>query len=298
MKNQPRRNSSRPSPFLCVLVTGISGAGKSQAIKCLEDFGFFCVDNLPAPLLPGFADLMVKSGRSMQKVALGIDVREGTFFNGLSGNLKEFKSRNINTWTLFFDADDASLLRRFSETRRKHPLGRGVLEGIRKERKYLRETRAHADKIIETSQMTLSELKEMVASSLPTTLRRKLHITVYSFGYKYGIPVDADMVWDVRFLPNPFYIPSLRFKTGLSREVRRFVLKRKDSRIFMPKFTNLVLTCLPQYIKEGKSHLTIAIGCTGGRHRSVTIAEELSNFLKNKGYPVTIHHRDLDHSGH
>ena len=287
----------RSDKFLCVMVTGISGAGKSQAIKCLEDFGFFCVDNLPAPLLPKFADLMVHSGRSMRKVALGVDVREGRFFRELSNDLLEFKSRNINTWVLFFDADDATLLRRFSETRRKHPLGRGVLEGIHEERKRLREIRARADKIIETSNLTLSELKEMVASSLPTTTERTLHITVYSFGYKYGIPTDADLVWDVRFLPNPNYIPSLHHKTGLSKPVRDYVLNRKDSKKFLPKFFSLVSDSLPQYIKEGKSHFTIAIGCTGGRHRSVTIAETLSGFLRKKGYPLSIHHRDIDQIG-
>lgn len=276
------------------MVTGISGAGKSQAIKYLEDFGFFCVDNLPAPLLPKFADLMVSSGRSMQKVALGIDVREGRFFKELNKDLYEFKMRRISTWILFLDASDSTLLQRFSETRRKHPLGRGVLEGIREERKRLREIRAQADKIIETSHLTLSELKEMVASSLPTTFQRTLHISIYSFGYKYGIPVDADMVWDVRFLPNPNYIPALHRKTGLSKQVRRYVLQEKKTRAFLPKFLSLISQCLPQYIQEGKAHFTIAIGCTGGRHRSVTIAEVLSSFLSKKGYPISTHHRDLD----
>lgn len=276
------------------MVTGVSGAGRSQTIKCLEDFGFFCVDNLPAPLLPKFADLMVNSGRSMQKVALGVDVREGKFFKELSRSLEDFKSRGINTWILFLDADNATLLRRFSETRRKHPLSTGVLEGIQEERKRLREIRSQADRIIETSNLTLSELKEMVVSSLPTALQRTLHITLYSFGYKYGIPVDADMVWDVRFLPNPNYSPALHHKTGLSKDVRRFVLQKKISKRFLLNFFSLISECLPEYIKEGKSHLTIAIGCTGGRHRSVTIAEELSSFLKKKGYPVSIRHRDLN----
>ena len=300
MKNISSMAKTKPSrggpQFLCVMVTGISGAGRSQAIKCLEDFGFFCVDNLPAPLLPGFADLMVRSGRSMGKVALGINVREGRFFKDLAQDLQEFKSRNIKTWVLFFDADDSTLLRRFSETRRKHPLGRGVHEGIREERKRLREIRAQADKIIETSNLTLAELKERVAASLPTTLRKTLQISVYSFGYKYGLPPDADVVWDVRFLPNPNYGPSLHHKTGLSKAVRDYVFNRKDSRDFMPKFLSLVSQCLPQYIKEGKSHFTVAIGCTGGKHRSVAIAEALSNFLKKKGYPVSIHHRDMEHS--
>lgn len=280
--------------FLCVMVTGISGAGRSQAIKCLEDFGFFCVDNLPAPLLPKFADLMVTSGKTMEKVALGIDVREGTFFRRLNADLGEFKRRSISTWIVFFDADDATLLRRFSETRRKHPLGTGVLDGIREERKRLREIRSQADRIIDTSNLTLSELKEKVASALPMTLKKTIHITVHSFGYKHGLPVDADLVWDVRFLPNPHYIPKLRPKTGLSKDVRNYVLKRKECKVFLPKFFSLVSYCLPQFIKEGKSHITIAIGCTGGRHRSVAISEALAKDLRRKGYPLSIRHRDMD----
>lgn len=279
------------------MVTGMSGAGKSQTIKCLEDFGFFCVDNLPVPLLPQFADLILNSGSSMNKVALGIDVREGRFFKDMLKDLDIFASKDIRPWILFLDANEETLLRRFSETRRRHPMGKGVLEGIREEQKQLREIRARADRIIETSQLTLSELKEMVASSLPTTTQKTLHISIYSFGYKYGLPVDADIVMDVRFLPNPNYIPSLHHKTGLTKSVRDYVLKRKASKNFLNHFLSLVSDCIPQYVNEGKSHLTIAIGCTGGRHRSVTIAEVLLSFLKKQGYPVTIYHRDIDHSG-
>ncbi len=276
------------------MVTGISGAGRSQAINCLEDFGFFCVDNLPAPLLPKFADLIVQSGKSMEKVALGIDLREGKFFKDLEHDFGEFKRRKIGTWILFFDADDATLLRRFSETRRKHPLGKGVLDGIREERKRLREIRSRADRIVDTSNLTLSELKEKVAASLPLTLKNTAHISLYSFGYKYGLPPDADLIWDVRFLPNPFYIPKFRPKTGLSKDVRNYVLKQRDCKIFLPKFFSLISHCLPQYIKEGKSHITIALGCTGGKHRSVAIAEALAQELRRKGYPLSIRHRDMD----
>ena len=290
------RLQKKISKFLCVIVTGISGAGKSQAIKCLEDFEFFCVDNLPAPLIPKFADLILESGTSMQKVALGIDLREGKFFKDLSKDLQKFKEKKINTWILFLDADHGTLVKRFSETRRRHPTGKGIEEGIKEERKSLREIRAEADKIIDTTNLTLSELKEMVASSLPTTPERNLHISIYSFGYKYGIPADADMVWDVRFLPNPNYVPSLHHKTGLSQAVRNYVLKKKETPLFLKKIFSILSFCLPKYIKEGKSHLTIAIGCTGGRHRSVTIAESLASYLKKNEYPVAIHHRDLDHS--
>ncbi len=282
--------------FLCVLVTGISGAGKSQAIKCLEDFGYYCVDNLPAPLIPNFADLILRSGHSMQKVALGIDVREGKFFKDLSCGLEELKLRGINTWTLFLDANNSSLLKRFSETRRRHPMGKGIQEGILEERTRLQEIREKSDKIIDTSNLTLSELKEMVASSLPTTLQKTLHISIYSFGYKHGIPTDADMVWDVRFLPNPFYVSTLRHKTGLAKTVRNYVLKNRECQSFLKKFNSVLVYCLPRFIKEGKSHTTLAIGCTGGRHRSVAIAEVCANFLRKKGYPVAIHHRDLDHT--
>lgn len=293
MKRKAQPHRPRDPEFLCVMVTGISGAGKSQAMKCLEDFGFFCVDNLPAPLLPGFADFIVNSGESMRKVALGVDVREGRFFRDLPRHFEEFSRRGIKPWILFFDADDKVLLRRFSETRRKHPMSDRVMEGIREERTRLREIRAQADKIIDTSNLTLSELKEMVASSLPTAIQKKLHISVYSFGFKHGLPMDADMVWDVRFLPNPHYIPELQPQTGLMKKVRDYVMRSPGSRNFLTKFTALVGDCLPYYIKEGKSHLTIAIGCTGGRHRSVTIAEGLAEYLRRKNYPVAIHHRDI-----
>ncbi len=278
------------------MVTGISGAGKSQAIKCLEDFGFFCVDNLPAPLLSQFADLMLQSGVPMRRVALGIDVREGKFFKGLSKDLELFREKGINTWIVYLDASDAALLRRFSETRRRHPLGKGIVDGIRLERASLREIRSQADVIIDSSNLTLSELKEIVASSLPTAVERVLHITVCSFGFKYGIPVDSDIVFDVRFLPNPNYVESLHDKTGLTKEVQNYVLKKKNGQRFLNKFQSLLSDCLPQFVKEGKSHLTIAIGCTGGRHRSVTMAESITRFLREKSYPVTVRHRDLDHS--
>ena len=279
--------------FLCVIVTGMSGAGKSQAIKCLEDFGFYCIYNLPAPLLPNFADLMVRTGSSMQKVVLGLDVRDGRYLENMSQSIQDLKNRGIEPWLLFFDADDATLLKRYSETRRKHPMGRGVLEGIKVERRRLRDVRAIANRIIGTSNMTLSELKEMVASSLPTSVKSILQVTVYSFGYKYGVPVDADMVWDVRFLPNPNYVPSLHHRTGLTSAVKKYVLRSPMSKRFYKKFLSLVAECLPNYIKEGKSHLSIAIGCTGGRHRSVTIAEGLVSFLRKKGYPVFVNHRDI-----
>jgi len=230
----------------------------------------------------------------MEKVALGIDVREGKFFKRLHSDLAKFQTRKINPWILFFDADDPTLLRRFSETRRKHPLARIVREGIHEERKCLREIRSQADRIVDTSNLNLSELKEKVAQALPLTLKQTLHITAASFGYKYGLPVDADLVWDVRFLPNPYYIPRLRPKTGLSPEVRNYVLRRKECRSFLPNFFSLISQSLPHFLKEGKSHLMIAIGCTGGRHRSVAITEALAKHLKMKGYQVSIRHRDIN----
>lgn len=294
-----KAKTSKSNPkFLCVLIAGISGAGKSQAIKCMEDFGYFCVDNLPAPLLPKFADLIVESGEAMRKSAMGIDVREGRLIQDLPKYVKAFHSRGIATWILFLDSDDSALLRRYSETRRKHPMSNDVMDGIRLERKALRDVRAQADKIIDTSNLTLSELKEMVASSLPVSVKKQLHVSVCSFGFKYGLPVDADLVWDVRFLPNPHYVANLRPKTGLNREVREYVMNSKGSRAFLTKFSELAAQCLPFYVAEGKSHLTIAIGCTGGRHRSVTIAEKLAKFLKGKGCHVTVRHRDLDQSRH
>jgi UPF0042 nucleotide-binding protein len=276
------------------IVTGMSGAGKSQAINCFEDFGFFCVDNLPVALLPKMADLCAKSGRPMQRVALGIDIREGGFLRGLFRTIDDLKAEGVDCRIIFLDADDKTLFRRFSETRRRHPLGGSVREGVAEERKRLIKIKELADKIIDTSNLNLSELKKVLSGLLEVRRSNEMQLSVISFGYKYGLPSDVDIVWDVRFLPNPNYVPRLQMKNGLSSGVRNYVLSMPQSQHFQRRFFNMILESLPHYVREGKSYLSIAIGCTGGRHRSVVIAEELKNFLSDHGFHVRVYHRDME----
>lgn len=277
------------------IVTGMSGAGKSQTINCFEDFGFFCVDNLPVALLPKMASLCAESGRSLKRVALGIDIREGGFLSGFLDAVKQLEKGGVDCKIVFLDADDKALLRRFSETRRRHPLGKSVSEGIREERRQLTKIKELADKIIDTSNFTLSELKQRILDLLDARgTDTDLQISVVSFGYKYGLPADADLIWDVRFMPNPNYKAHLRNKTGRDPAVKRYVMSKPQAQRFSKKFFGLVSDSLPHYVQEGKSYLTVAIGCTGGHHRSVVMAEELSGFLEKQGYKVRIHHRDIE----
>lgn len=277
------------------IVTGLSGAGKSQALKILEDMGFFCVDNLPVSLLPKFADLCVESGEKFKNAALGIDIRAGESLTMLDPVLNQIKKKKINYKIIFFTANDSTLLARFSETRRRHPLGKRVINGIRKERKQMEKILSLADQEIDTSNLTIGELKEILARELEVSTNRKISVSLLSFGYKYGLPVDADIVVDVRFLPNPNYVPSMREKTGRDANVRRYVQKQKLYRAFLKKFIDMLDFLLPNYIKEGKSYLTLAVGCTGGRHRSVVAAEAVAAYLKKNKYSVQIYHRDIMH---
>ncbi len=289
------KKTTRKKPaVLFWIVTGMSGAGKSQCINCFEDFGFFCVDNLPVALLPKMADLCAQSGRPMARVALGIDIREGGFLRDFAQTILKLKTHGVDCRILFLDADDKTLMRRFSETRRRHPLGLSVREGIHEERRQLLKIKERADKIIETSSFTLSDLKRMLSGLLERRQASDLQISVVSFGYKYGLPADADLVWDVRFMPNPNYEEALRPKTGNDSPVKRFVMKTPQAREFSQRYFHLVQDSLPHYIREGKSYLTIAIGCTGGRHRSVVMANSLKEFLMHEGFPVTVHHRDVE----
>lgn len=278
------------------IVTGMSGAGKSQAINCFEDFGFFCVDNLPVALLPRMAELCAQSGRPLRRVALGIDIRERGFLHDFFTIIHNLKRSKVDCRIVFLDADDKTLFRRFSETRRRHPLGKSVREGVSEERRRLLHIKEHADKIVDTSAMTLSELKESVSGLLAVRQTYEMQLGVVSFGYKYGLPVDVDIVWDVRFLPNPNYVPRLRSRTGQQPAVRRYVLSNPLAQRFEKTFFKLILESLPYYVREGKSYLTVAVGCTGGRHRSVVIAEALQGFLTGHGFKVRVHHRDIDHA--
>ena len=285
----------KKEPVLFWIVTGMSGAGKSQAINCFEDFGFFCVDNIPVALLPKMSELCSHSGRPLQRIALGIDIREGGFLRDFLGTVEWLKKQGVDCKIVFLDAADRSLLRRFSETRRRHPLGTSVQEGIKEERKRLVKIKELADKIIDTTNITLSELKQSILELLDSRNdNHEMQLSILSFGYKYGLPADADLVWDVRFMPNPNYKPHLRQKTGCDAPVRRYVLGTPQAKRFSKKFFELVTESLPHYIREGKSYLTVAIGCTGGRHRSVAMAQALAGHLSKRGYKVRVHHRDID----
>ncbi len=279
-----------------VIVTGLSGAGKTQAVRSLEDLGFFCVDNLPPTLIPKFVELCAESKKDIDNIALVVDIRGGEFFNALSQVLNQLDSLGIKYEILFLEASRETLIRRFKETRRAHPLGvdGDVLYWIDEERSRLQDIRGRAHKIIDTSNLSNSQLRDEInilfcdSSSLP-----KIMIMVVSFGYKYGIPIDSDLVFDVRFMPNPHYDPVLGKMTGNEREVQEFVMNSLESVEFMAKFFDFIGFLIPQYIKEGKTSLTIAIGCTGGMHRSVSMANKLSNYLKDQGYNTRTKHRDI-----
>jgi len=277
-----------------LIVTGLSGAGKSQAMHALEDLGFFCVDNLPPALIPKFAEIIQESQGRIRRVALVIDVRGGEFFNALDAALAGLAAMGIRFQILFLDASDEVLVRRFEETRRKHPLGGSVLDGIRSERRRLQPLKERAHKIIDTSGLSARELREELADTfLRASGAHSLVVGVTTFGYKHGIPLDADLVFDVRFLPNPHYVETLRTLPGHSAEVREWVLQWEQTQEFERRLHDLLGYLLPQYAAEGKTHLTIAIGCTGGKHRSVVVGEDLTKFLRDAGYPVRIKHRDV-----
>lgn len=279
-----------------VIVTGLSGAGKSQAIKSLEDLGFFCVDNLPPALLPKFADLYYQTEGKIDRVALVIDIRGGRFFDDLFESLNQLKMQNYNYEILFLDADDEVLIKRFKESRRSHPLaidGR-LADGIDEERKRLAEVKSKADNIINTSNLTPRQLKEEIVHIFVEGKKFEgIIISVVSFGFKHGIPLDSDLVFDVRFLPNPFYEETLKKKSGKDEPVREYVMRWPEAKQFLEKVEDMTEFLVPYYIKEGKTHLVISVGCTGGRHRSVVIANCIYEMLKKNGHRVIIDHRDI-----
>ena len=281
-----------------VIVTGMSGAGKSTALKMLEDAGYFCVDNLPIPLLPTLSELLRDQNAEVNKVALGIDVRGRYTFEEIENVLQDVQARGFRSEILFLDADDEVLIRRYKETRRNHPLaGEGRLnEGIEKERRAIEVFREKANYILDTSQMLTRELKvEIDKIFVKNKVFQNLYVTVLSFGFKYGIPNDADLVFDVRFLPNPYYIETLRSKTGNDKEVRDFVMQNQNAGIFLDKLEEMVSFLLPNYVAEGKNQLVVAIGCTGGKHRSVTLANALYERLsRQEGFGIKIEHRDSE----
>ncbi|AEH52791.1 RNase adapter RapZ [Heyndrickxia coagulans] len=278
-----------------VIITGMSGAGKTVAIQSLEDLGFFCVDNLPPTLLPKFLELMKDASNKMNKVALVMDLRGREFFDDLFRALDELdKSSWVTPTILFLDADDSVLVRRYKETRRSHPLSPDgtPLEGIQQERKILEELKGRAQLILNTSNLKPRELREKIVLEFSANKQSVFTVNVLSFGFKNGIPIDCDLVFDVRFLPNPFYIEHMRQKTGLDEEVYTYVLKWNETQKFLEKLTDLLAFMLPYYKREGKSQLVIGIGCTGGQHRSVALAEYIGHFFE-KDYHTTISHRDI-----
>ncbi len=284
-----------------VVVTGMSGGGKSTALKMLEDAGFYCVDNLPVSLIEKFAELVSMPGSEVGKVALGLDVRSGQSFEEVAGILEKLKKAGYNLEILFMDAEDNVLIKRYKETRRIHPLavdGR-VEDGVRAERRVLEKIRHDADYVMDTSLLLTRELKEELDRIFVENAEyNSLMVTVMSFGFKHGIPSDADMVMDVRFLPNPFYVDELKYKTGNDREVQEYVMGFPEAEEFMTKMSDLLQFLIPNYVKEGKYRLVIAIGCTGGKHRSVTLANALYQRMKDRGkYGIKLYHRDVKQEG-
>ncbi len=288
-----RRRDRQPAPL--VIVTGLSGSGKGSVLKALEDVGYYCVDNLPIDLIPTFADLYLKTGGEVQRAALVVDIREGEALEKLP-RVYENLRRTAPATLVFVEASDDALLRRFSETRRPHPLGADLplREGIRRERKLLKPIRARAEIVIDTTRFDPHELRRFVEERfVETDQNRALMISLLSFGYRYGVPPDADLVFDVRFLPNPNFVPAYKPLTGKDRRVAQYVFAFPQAKEFMNRVVKLLLYLLPHYIREGKSYLTIGFGCTGGRHRSVAIAQAVREKLTGSKYEVKISHRDL-----
>jgi UPF0042 nucleotide-binding protein len=280
-----------------VILTGLSGAGKSTAAKAFEDLGYYCVDNVPPVLLPKIVEVVAEARGNDARVAMGVDVRGAEFLPDLSRVLEELRGGENDVRVLFLDAADEALLRRFSETRRRHPVpARGAKEAIRKERVILSPLREMSDEVIDTTQLTVHQLRDALARRFRRKGSRGLQVSVVSFGFRYGIPAEADMVVDVRFLPNPNFVSDLKEHSGLDRRVREYVFDGRIARSFMRRLAGMLHFLLPLYRKEGKAYFTLAVGCTGGRHRSVAVAVAIGNILRKKDESVVVAHRDLARS--
>ena len=285
-----------------IIVTGLSGAGKSEATNALEDMGYFCVDNLPPKLIKKFAEVCKQSKGSIDKVALVIDIRGGIFFDDLFESLSELSKEQFQYEILFLDTSDEVLVKRFKEKRRSHPLAPGgrVITGIELERQKLRDVKDKADVIIDTSKYAIKDLREEMARKFgdKEMPEKQMAITILSFGFKYGIPVDSDLVFDVRFIPNPFYIPELKPFSGNDEPVKNYVMEQTETQTFLQKANDMFEFLIPNYQKEGKRQLIISIGCTGGRHRSVAIANSIYETLRANNHDVYIEHRDIKEDVH
>ena len=281
--------------FRLLIVTGMSGSGKTQACRHLEDLGYFCVDNLPPVFIPKFAELCAHSAGHVGKVVLVVDTRSREFFDTFVHVLEDMDRDDQEYELLFMDASDAAIIRRYKETRRRHPMAPSsrITEGIAKERERLAPVRAKATYIIDTSELKKVQLRDKIHRLFGTSEGEQMNINVLSFGFKFGMPLDADMVLDVRFLPNPFYIESMRHKSGAVPEVADYIAKFPVTQEFLKKLDDLLDFLVPQYVKEGKSQFVIAVGCTGGMHRSVFVAKHIFDRLGSRGYPVKLEHRDL-----
>ena len=291
------RSDRKRSPRQLVILTGLSGSGKGSVLNTFEDLGYYCVDNLPVALIPTFGELYEGGRGEVERAALLVDAREGAQIDLLPGIYKKLASEHAAT-LVFIEASDTVLQRRFSETRRPHPLGQGVpvAEGIRQERRRMAPIRRLADVIIDTSKFTVHDLRQIIIDRFQNPGRRPLLVSVLSFGFRYGIPADADLVFDVRFLPNPHFVPRLRPFSGKDARVARYIRSFPQTGEFLRRIESLLAYLIPHYIREGKSYLTVAFGCTGGRHRSVALAEVIRQFLQRKGYSAKVMHRDLDKS--
>jgi len=292
MKSKSARTPSKQF----VLITGLSGSGKGSVIKAFEDLGFYCVDNLPIDLIPKFAEILQQPGNHIQHAAIVADIREGDAISRLPALYQELSKTNPQFSLVFLEASDEALIRRFEETRRPHPLGRHlpVREGIRLERVLLRPMRQLADVVISTTRLNVHELRELIHTRYGGAATRKsLLISVVSFGFRFGVPTDANLVFDVRFLPNPNYVAKFKRKTGRDRGVQKFMEKYPQTREFVKRLSDLLSYLLPHYMREGKSYLTVALGCTGGRHRSVALAEQMAEILTQEGYRTRLTHRDI-----
>jgi UPF0042 nucleotide-binding protein len=276
-----------------LIITGLSGSGKTVVSHFLEDLGYYCVDNLPAKLIPTFVDLWMRKEVEIDKVALVVDIREHGFLTTFPKVWEDIRKKT-SLRLIFLDASDETLVKRFSETRRPHPLtSKSILQGVRLERKRMAPVKKMADEVIDTSATNISELKEMFGRRFLKRPRPRLQVAIISFGYKYGIPLDSDLIFDTRFLPNPFYLENMREKNGQHPDVRNFILGANETKAFLAELCRFIHFLMPQFVAEGKTHLVIAIGCTGGRHRSVVIADKLRDYLPKQKYDIKIFHRDL-----
>lgn len=278
-----------------IIITGLSGAGKSQAVNCIEDLGYYCIDNIPPMLATEFVSLVSSSNKKIEKIAFVMDIRGGDFFEDLEPALNELQAKKIEHKVLFLEASDEVLIRRFSETRRKHPLagGEDTKKGLERERKKLEAIRKRADYIVDTSNMKVSKLKEEINAIFLSGEEASFVVNIFSFGFKHGMMLEADMVFDMRFIPNPFYIASLKKLTGNSKKIKDYILKFSETQKFIESVEGLLDNIIEGYKKEGKYHLNLAFACTGGQHRSVAMANIFSEKLKEKGYTITIEHRDI-----